>query len=63
MELKPRPQQLMLLVYKDYEPARRLYESFGFQPTSWIDPLWLADAEKGRVRQKRRLLLTRPLQL
>ena len=22
-ELKPRPQQLMLLVYKDYEPARR----------------------------------------
>jgi hypothetical protein len=44
-------------------PGCRLYESFGFQVTSWVDPLWLADAEKGRVRQKRRLLLTRPLQV
>lgn len=39
----------------------RLYESWGFQPTPWVDPVWQEDAEKGRAVRQRRIMLVKPL--
>lgn len=40
--------------------ARRLYQRMGFEVCEdYMDRAWLADAEKGRVGQPRRLLLVR----
>lgn len=37
--------------------VRRLYEAAGWTLASnWMDPLWLADAEKGRLGAPRRYL-------
>jgi hypothetical protein len=38
-----------------------LYTSFGFLPTTWVDPVWQEDAERARVGKPRRLLLVKPL--
>lgn len=55
------PELALLLAYKHYEPAMRLYGAWGFSATSWQDPLWLEDAQRGRLGRQRRIMLTRPL--
>lgn len=41
--------------------ACRLYESWGFQHTPWVDPAWQEDAEKGRMVRQRRVMMIKPL--
>mmetsp|Transcript_30622 Transcript_30622/g.97750 ORF Transcript_30622/g.97750 Transcript_30622/m.97750 type:complete len:113 (+) Transcript_30622:196-534(+) len=47
-----------LMVYADNSPALELYEGAGFSELqSWEDPTWGAECEKGRICQKRLLLV------
>jgi hypothetical protein len=39
----------------------RLYETWGFAATPWVDPVWQEDAEKGRAVRQRRIMLIKPL--
>jgi hypothetical protein len=39
----------------------RLYESWGFQATPWVDPAWQEEAEKGRTARQRRVMLVKQL--
>eukprot|EP00775_Hariotina_reticulata_P008576 gene8576-8758_t len=55
------PPFAMLLAYKYYQPAIKLYESWGFSNTPWEDPLWLADAEKGKLGRQRRIMMAKRL--
>jgi len=41
--------------------AARLYDSWGFQATPWVDPAWQEDAEKGRAVRQRRIMLVKQL--
>eukprot|EP00877_Chromochloris_zofingiensis_P006746 jgi/Chrzof1/2324/Cz11g11010.t1 len=52
---------MALLVYKDNEAACSLYQSFGFHETNWRDPIWLRDAERGRVGKPPRILMVKHL--
>ncbi|KAF8056439.1 hypothetical protein HT031_006296 [Scenedesmus sp. PABB004] len=61
VELDASPQLALLLAYKYFEPAMRLYEAWGFEQTEWEDPLWREDAEKGRTGRQRRVMLTKQL--
>ena len=57
LEFRPRPLAVLLLVHKSNTAAVRLYTSEGFvECTDWVDPAWLAEAEKGRVGEERRRL-------
>jgi hypothetical protein len=65
----PHWQGTMLFVYQHSvsavlactHPACRLYESWGFQHTPWVDPAWQEDAEKGRMVRQRRVMMIKPL--
>ncbi|GBF94339.1 hypothetical protein Rsub_06961 [Raphidocelis subcapitata] len=59
--LAERPHFVALLCYRGHEPAYNLYSSFGFVPTSWVDPLWKEDAERSRIGKPRRLLMVKSL--
>eukprot|EP00879_Flechtneria_rotunda_P015117 GHRR01015797.1.p1 GENE.GHRR01015797.1~~GHRR01015797.1.p1 ORF type:complete len:206 (+),score=68.38 GHRR01015797.1:350-967(+) len=61
LELDYSPSFALLLAYKYYEPAVRLYESWGFEATDWADPLWVEDAEKGKVGKERRIMMVKQL--
>jgi len=44
-------------VHRSNNHAVSLYRSEGFEEcVKWVDPAWLADAEKGRLGEERRLL-------
>ena len=56
-DFSPRPAAVLLLAYKSNATAISLYQSEGFQEClGWVDPEWLAEAEKGQVGEERRLL-------
>ncbi|KAA6418549.1 MAG: hypothetical protein FRX49_11494 [Trebouxia sp. A1-2] len=51
-----------LFVYRDNYTAIRLYERVGFERVvNWVDPLWLACAEKGMIGPTRRVLYIKQL--
>lgn len=51
-----------LFVYRDNYTAIRLYERVGFERVAqWVDPLWLACAEKGMIGPTRRVLYIKQL--
>jgi ribosomal protein S18 acetylase RimI-like enzyme len=58
-QFRPAAQLLVLMVYQDNDAAVALYRSSGFRETSWVDPRWLRDAERGRVGRPRRLLMVK----
>lgn len=41
--------------------CRRLYEQWGFEATPWEDPLWMQDAEKGKMGRQRRIMMVKQL--
>lgn len=57
--LWPAPPALFALsVYRNNDPARRLYERAGYGVEErWVDPDWAAAAEKGRPGRTRRQLM------
>lgn len=59
--MSEKPHFMALLCYKGYTPAYRLYSSFGFVPTVWMDPDWQEDARRSRIGKPRRLLMVKPL--
>ena len=61
VRLEGNPGLVILLAYKHFEPAMRLYGAFGFSPTPWQDPLWLEDVQRGRLDRQRRVMLARSL--
>eukprot|EP00882_Tetradesmus_deserticola_P009773 GHRQ01010325.1.p1 GENE.GHRQ01010325.1~~GHRQ01010325.1.p1 ORF type:complete len:190 (+),score=44.36 GHRQ01010325.1:796-1365(+) len=61
LQLDYSPAFALLLAYKYYEPAIRLYAQWGFEATSWEDPLWKRDAEKGRLGRQRRIMMVKQL--
>lgn len=61
LQLDYSPAFALLLAYKHYEPAVRLYEQWGFEATPWEDPLWMQDAEKGKMGRQRRIMMVKQL--
>ncbi|KAF6256301.1 hypothetical protein COO60DRAFT_1627213 [Scenedesmus sp. NREL 46B-D3] len=61
LQLDYSPAFALLLAYKYYQPAIRLYEQWGFEATSWEDPLWKQDAEKGKLGRQRRIMMVKQL--
>lgn len=57
--LWPSPPALFALsVYRNNDPARRLYEQAGYREEErWVDPEWADAAERGRPGRQRRLLM------
>ena len=63
-DFRPRPVAVLLLAHKSNTAAIHLYQSEGFQEClEWVDPQWLAEAEKGQVGEERRLLFFKHLQV
>lgn len=51
----------LFLLHAVWRLTCRLYESWGFQATPWVDPTWQEDAEKGRAVRQRRVMMLKPL--